>query len=176
MCFGFGDRGAEEQGERGDGNRQGTGRGIGMAVDLWFLGPCMDWVASAVIDHGLAVQWAADAEQVRKDAPLAAGGIAVLEDERALALGMRDLRRLAPAWMTLRNAPGWGGERWQRTSEGLCALGQVRLVRPPRAPWAARAQRHNVHTREALAEILAGMGLVGTAEPGGLLPPARVRR
>ena len=79
-----------------------------MAVDLWFLGPCTDWVASAVIDHGLVVRWAADVREVRANAPSAAGGIAVLEDERALVLGMRELGRLATAWMVVLNLPGRG--------------------------------------------------------------------
>ena len=146
-----------------------------MAVDLWFVGPCTDWVASAVIDHGLVVRWAADAREVRAE-PSAAGGIAVLEDERALVLGVRELGRLAPAWMVLVNVPGWGGERWQRTSEGICDLGRIRLVRLPRGPWTARAQRHNVHTREALSEILAEMRVTGTGTPAHLLRPARLRR
>ena len=64
----------------------------------------------------------------------------------------------------------------QRMSEGMCGLGRVRLVRPPRGPWTARAQRHNVHTSEAFSEILAEMRITGIGAPVHLLRPARLRR
>ena len=64
--------------------------------------------ARALVGHGLVVRWAADVREVRANAPSAAGGIAVLEDERALVLGMRELGRLATAWMVVLNLPGRG--------------------------------------------------------------------
>lgn len=128
-------------------------------TDLWLIGACRDWVASAVIDHGLVVQWAQRLAEVPVEAEAAEAGVLVLRDDALLSVGIRDMRRLAGRWMVLSDAPGWGGEGLQRAAGLSCGALGLELLRHPGGPWTAKARRYNVHSREALGEILEAVGL-----------------
>jgi len=127
--------------------------------DLCMVGACRDWVASAVIDFGLVVQWASRLAEVSDEVEEAKAGVLVLRDDALLSVGIRDMRRLAGRWVVLQDAPGWGGERLQRTAGVSCGALGLELVRHPGGPWTAKARRYNLQSREALGEILEAVGL-----------------
>lgn len=136
---------------------------------FWLVGPCPDWIVSAVVDQGLRVRWIRAVDQAEADAEPGQAGVAVLEHEHSLLTGAGALAGLAPAWSVLLNAPGWGGKRFQRAAAAaIASFPRTRLVPLPDADWVAKARRANVHTREALAEILAALGLAPGAGAGAM--------
>ncbi len=95
------------------------------------------------------------------DPQVGQAGVAVLDDEDSLLTGAGTLAQLAPVWCCLLNAPGWGGQRFQRAAAAsIGSFPRSRLVPLPEGPWAARARAANLYTREALAEVLAVLGVV----------------
>ena len=138
-----------------------------MTERLWLVGRCEDWLASAVIDHGLSVGWVPSLEQWPVEVVRGSGGIAVLPGSADVIAVTVELVRLAPAWTVIRDMRGWGGRRIER--EAAAALGAMpdgRYVPVPVSPWTEKARSANVHTREALREMLGALGL-GAAKAAG---------
>ncbi len=132
---------------------------------------------AAAVEHGLRVGWVPGVERADPGADSGEAGVAVLEDEHSLLTGAGTLARLAPAWCLLLNAPGWGGQRFQRAAAAaIASFPRARLVPLPDGSWTARARTANLYTREALREILAALGLVvvsGAGAPGAVAAGAR---
>lgn len=150
-----------------DENVAARGSGSGLPERLWLVGPCEDWLASAVIDHGLAVGWVPSVEQWPVEVERGAGGIAVLSGGADVIGVTVELVRLAPSWTVIRDMRGWGGRRIEReAAAALGAMPDARFVPVPTSPWTAKARSANVQTREALREILVALGL-GTAKAVG---------
>ena len=120
------------------------------------VGPCRDWVASAVVDWGLRVAWRpefggeAAAERAR-------AGVAVLPKSGWVPAD--DLAGWAESWVCLLDLPGWGGRRYQKlAAQQMATVPGVRFVPLPGGEWIARAAAANVQTRESLTEILGALG------------------
>jgi hypothetical protein len=131
------------------------------------VGDAQDWLASAVIDQGLTVRWAARSEEVPTSPSGADAGILVLSRSDTIPADL--LAQLAPAWTIIQNVPGFGGRRLERqAAEALSVIPNCRFVPVPDGPWTRKARAAGIQTRESLAEILASLGLAGIVAPEAL--------
>ena len=130
---------------------------IDVVPDIWMVGACSTWVAAAVMDFGLRVQWAPALPEVPEEAEEADAGLLIFHDDVQVGVCIQHMQRLAGRWVVLQDTSGWRRARTQWAAES--SVVGLQLIRQPGGPWTAKARRYNLRSRQALGEILEAVGM-----------------